>query len=329
MLSPVAGENVTVLLIVVVAELLPGCFPINTNEGRNVQAIAISGQLFCKLCTRHFALVSISEGLQILLSVEFNECLNCVGIIILKEFSQDVILLGIITQHFFLLNCGGSDTTRLQNCFVECSESRFAILPNITAGQTLRGTVSGFHFADHVQESGTGESVGHVLLCLVCVNYKGWEGSVAITDVPDSPLSTVGGLGLIPLAEPLAAQFTLTLLLLHHLKRNGGEFRIAGVDAVGIELDFVHVRKIGWIQTKVNRLGTVPRPSHAVEEIRHCFLILLISREAISEPSGNLAVALGCGREVTTLSEDLLSVGVLCFVHALTIAQIHGFGSSR
>ena len=75
--------------------------------------------------------------------------------------------------------------------------------------------------------------------------------------MPDSPLSTVEvfiGQG--------AAQFTLTLLLLHHLQGDGGEFRIAGVDAVGIELDFVHVRKIGWIQRKVNRLGTVPRPSH-------------------------------------------------------------------
>ena len=223
MLSEVAAENVTVLLIIIVAELLPGCFPINTNEGRDVQAVAISGQLFCKLCARHFALVSISEGLQILLSIECNECLNSVGIIILQEFSQDVILLGIFTQHFFFLNCGGSDTTRLQNCLIKCSECRFAVLPNVTAGQTLGGTISGFHLADHVQESGTGESVGHVLLCLVCVNYKGWEGSVAIADVPDSPLSTVSRLGLIPLAEPLAAQFTLTLLLLHHLKGDGTE----------------------------------------------------------------------------------------------------------
>ena len=99
-------------------------------------------------------------------------------------------------------------------------------------------------------------------VCLVCVNYKGRRGSVAVADVPDSPLSTIGRLGLIPLAEPLAAQFTLTLLLLQYLKRNGGEFRSAGEDAVLIELDFVHVRKIGWIGGKVNRLGTVPRLSH-------------------------------------------------------------------
>ena len=81
---------------------------------------------------------------------------------------------------------------------------------------------------------------------------------MAITDVPDSPLSTVGGLGLIPLAEPLAAQFPLTLLLLHHLKRNGGEFRIAGVDAVGIELDFFHVPMIAENGMEVKRSGRFP-----------------------------------------------------------------------
>ena len=190
MLSEVAGENVTVLLIIIVGKLIPRCAPINTNEGRNVKAVAISGQLFCKLSARHFALVSITEVLQFFLPVEFNECLDCVGIIILKEFSQDVILLGIFSQHFFLLNFGGSDTTRLQNCLIKCSECRFAVLTNISAGEALGRTVGVFHLADHFQESETGESVGHLLLCLVCVNYKGRRGSVAITDVPDSPLST-------------------------------------------------------------------------------------------------------------------------------------------
>ena len=87
---------------------------------------------------------------------------------------------------------------------------------------------------------------------------------MAIADVPDPPLSTIGGAGVIPLAEPLAAQFPLTLLLLQHLQGDGGEFRIAGVDAVGIEFGLFHIRKIGWIGGEVNRLGTVPRPSHVV-----------------------------------------------------------------
>ena len=223
---------------------------------------------------------------------------------------------------------GVSDnTTRLQNCFVKCSESRFAILPNITAGQTLRGTVSGFHFADHVQESGTGESVGHLLLCLVCEQYKRRTASVAVADVPDSPLSTVGGLGLIPLAEPLAAQFTLTLLLLQYLKRNGGEFRSAGEDAVLIELDFFHVPMIAENGTKVKRLGTVPRPSHAVEHFRDRLLIFFIGGEAVTITGGNLTDRTVDG--IASLLDHLQAVGVLCFVHALTIAQIHGFGSSR
>ena len=88
--------------------------------------------------------------------------------------------------------------------------------------------------------------------------------SVAVADVPDTPLSTIGGAGIIPLGEPFAAQFTLTLLLLKHLQGDGGEFRSAGEDAVGIELHcfVVHIRKIGWIGGEVNRLGTVPRLSH-------------------------------------------------------------------
>ena len=82
---------------------------------------------------------------------------------------------------------------------------------------------------------------------------------MAIADVPDSPLSTVE-----VLIAKGAAQFPLTLLLLQHLKGDAGKFRSAGKDAVGIELDLFHVRKIGWIGGKVNRLGTVPRPSHVV-----------------------------------------------------------------
>ena len=92
-------------------------------------------------------------------------------------------------------------------------------------------------------------------VCLVCVNYKGRRGSVAVADVPDSPLSTIGRLGLIPLAEPLAAQFTLTLFLLQYLKRNGGEFRSAGEDAVLIELDFFHVPMIAKNGMEVKRSG--------------------------------------------------------------------------
>ena len=83
---------------------------------------------------------------------------------------------------------------------------------------------------------------------------------------------------------------------------------------------------MGWKSSVPDGSPTV---SVAVEEIRHRLLVFFVGGEAISEPSGNLAVALGCGRKVTTLSEDLLSVGIGCFVHALTIAQIHGFGSSR
>ena len=78
---------------------------------------------------------------------------------------------------------------------------------------------------------------------------------MAITDVPVSPLSTE------VLIRHGATQFTLTLLLLHHLKGDLREFRGRGVDAVGIELDFVHVLIIGAKGAKSRRGGTDVDPS--------------------------------------------------------------------
>ena len=160
---------------------------------------------------------------------------------------------------------------------------------------------------------------------------------MAITDVPDSPLSTIVVAGLIPLAEPLAAQFPLTLLLLQHLQGDGGEFRSAGVDAVGIEFGFVHIRKIGWIGGKVNRLGTVPQLSHIMlgdgDELR----VFNATGEGGALPP---VVGLPFGpfvhdvlNQVATAGRDYLGSSVgstegggedfnrLCFVHAVSMAQ--------
>ena len=73
---------------------------------------------------------------------------------------------------------------------------------------------------------------------------------MAIADVPVSPLSTEVFIG------HGAAKFTLTLLLLHHLKGDLGEFGGRGVDAVGIELDFVHVFIIGDERARSTPSGT-------------------------------------------------------------------------
>ena len=65
--------------------------------------------------------------------------------------------------------------------------------------------------------SGCGAMVPGVddhLVCLCCEYPTESTASVAVADVPDPPLSTIIGAGVIPLAEPLAAQFTLALLLL-------------------------------------------------------------------------------------------------------------------
>ena len=70
--------------------------------------------------------------------------------------------------------------------------------------------------------------------------------SVAVGDVPGSERSLRAGV--IPLGEPLAAQFTLALLLLQHLESDGREAGIRCKDAVGIEFGFVHTVKVGWIE---------------------------------------------------------------------------------
>ena len=150
--------------------------------------------------------------------------------------------------------------------------------------------------------------------------------SVAVADVPDAPLSTIGGAGIIPLSEPLTAQFTLTLLLLKHLQGDGSQFGIRSEDAVSVKGGFVHEHKLDQVEAEVNRRRTVLRLSHAVEHLRDRLLIFFIGGEAVTEPSGNLTNGTVDG--VATLLDHLRAVGVLCFVHGPILAQIHGFGSS-
>ena len=54
----------------------------------------------------------------------------------------------------------------------------------------------------------------------------------------------------------------------------------------------------------------VPEVSHAVQEICHCLLILIVGFEAVSEASGHLAIVFGRGGQVASLGEDLLLVNV-------------------
>ena len=106
--------------------------------------------------------------------------------------------------------------------------------------------------------------------------------SVAVADVPDAPLSTIGGAGIIPLGEPLTAQFTLTLLLLKHLEGDGSQFGIRSEDAVSVKGGFVHEHKLDQVGAEVNRGRTVPRLSHAVEHLRNRLLIIFIGGEAVT-----------------------------------------------
>ena len=60
-------------------------------------------------------------------------------------------------------------------------------------------------------------------------------------------------------------------------------------------------------------------PSETVKEVCHRLLILLKGSEAVSEPSGHLTGARLCLRQVATLSEDLLGVGVVRLIDHATI----------
>ena len=75
--------------------------------------------------------------------------------------------------------------------------------------------------------------------------------SVAVRDVPVSPVIVAGS----------TAAFTLSLLLFEHLQSDASEIVVAGVDAVGIELNFVHAFIIGAMGAKSRRGGTDVDPS--------------------------------------------------------------------
>ena len=75
--------------------------------------------------------------------------------------------------------------------------------------------------------------------------------SVPVGDVPGAERSLRAGI--VPLGEPSGtAAGTLLALLLQHLEGDGSKFGSAGENAVGIELDFFHALKVGWIERKVN-----------------------------------------------------------------------------
>ena len=156
--SEVVAENVTGQFGVIVTQFFPSLLPVDANKGGNIQAVAISDQLFCKLSARHFALVSISEGLQQSLSKVFNELLNCLRIIILKQFSEDLTLLGILLDQFIIALFFSFDLTfRLKNSGEKISEMQ-ATVDLITAGAALFGAGGAFgHGGDGVEQFGSFE----------------------------------------------------------------------------------------------------------------------------------------------------------------------------
>ena len=141
---------------------------------------------------------------------------------------------------------------------------------------------------------------------------------MAITDVPVCPLD--------PFGTGSTKAGTLTALLLQALQSDGTETGIRSVDAVGIEFGLFHIRKIGWIGGEVNRLGTVPRLSHAVEHFGNRLLILLIGCEAVPISGGNLTD--GSVDRIATLLDHLQAVGVCLFHEPIIGTGSAGLGST-
>ena len=77
--------------------------------------------------------------------------------------------------------------------------------------------------------------------------------------------------------------------------------------------------------------GSVPQlVSVTIHEVSECFLILCLSLKGTGTDSAReLTLASGSVGQVTTLGEDLLSVGVSGFVHESMMAHPGGSRSSR
>ena len=141
-------------------------------------------------------------------------------------------------------------------------------------------------------------------------------GSVTVRNVPDAP----GGVKVF--IREGAAQFTLSLLLLHHLKGNAPQFRGGSEDAVGIELNFVHVLIIDTGESRSP--PPVDRSTVVTQFFEH--LIHLIGVDASIHPThtvrGHLPeVHLKGGDEVVV---SAVTIDASETVHALIVVDPEG-----
>ena len=141
-------------------------------------------------------------------------------------------------------------------------------------------------------------------------------GSVTVGNVPDAPS------GVKVFIREGAAQFTLSLLLLHHLKSNASQFRGGSEDAVGIELNFVHgsIIDTGWGHCR----PLVDRSTVVTQFFEH--LIHLISVDASIHPTHTVR---GHLPEVHLKGRDEMIVTAVTFdasetVHALIVVDPEG-----
>ena len=95
--SEVTGEDEPILLTVVVTlQVLPGCLPIHLYESREVDSIAVLGDLLGELCPAHLTLIRIGEILQGTITEALNERTDGVGVVVLQQFLQGFQFFGIL-----------------------------------------------------------------------------------------------------------------------------------------------------------------------------------------------------------------------------------------
>ena len=133
---------------------------------------------------------------------------------------------------------------------------------------------------------------------------------MTVRNVPDAP----GGVEVF--IREGAAQFTLSLLLLHHLKGNAPQFRGGSEDAVGIELNFVHVLIIDTGESRS------PPPVDSSKFVQHLLHLIVVDGGVIV---GETVARLGDTMEHQQVDAVLPGVGTASdAVEELVILQPQG-----
>ena len=111
------------------------------------------------------------------------------------------------------------------------------------------------------------------------------------------------------------SQYQSTAISAEHIVSNMKDWRSESVSVICVLFMMVYLHRSGRI---TSGCVTPRRLSHAVEHLCNRFLIFFIGSEAVPITGGNLTN--GSIHGIASLLDHLQAVGVLCFVHAVSMA---------